>query len=463
MTKIDMQYFKPDAERCYFGDAMPFFDGTRFHLYYLPAVYDDAGNMRGHDWAHLSSADLNTWIEHPLALERGRHPSFGTGSIFQLDGKTIAFFSASIPGSPNTLVGRADSDDGGLTFRENEDARFPDEAAITALGYRPIQYRDPCVFRDPATGLFHMLVTSALQNGFDGVIYPFGACLAHLVSHDCLRWTLRPPFLRLGHRGAPECSDHFEWNGWYYLLYSQESITYYQMASTPLGPWRIPAHPVLTSGFERVMKTAAFHGNRRIGVAYIPETRKDGPQYGGRAVFRELVQAPDGTLGTAFVPELRTKKRTRLAGPQTVDLSSPAGFQAHALGAMPRRALLRMRIIPRGRVDEFGLLLGGQPFGEALQLAFVPAENRIELRDTMRRWPFCRGYVINHTRARDPLSGALDVEIVLHDTLIDVAINGRQCFLTALPEMDAPGHAFLFAVNTAVTFEMDFSKRFGDL
>jgi len=122
-----------------------------------------------------------------------------------------------------------------------------------------------------------------------------------------------------------------------------------------------------------------------------------------------------------------------------------------------------MRIVTRGRADEFGLLLRGQPFGEALQLAFVPAENRIELRDTMRRWPFCRGYVINHTRSRDSLSGPLDVEVVLHDTIIDVAINGSQFFLTALPEMDAPGHAFLFAVNTAVTFEMDFSKRFGDL
>ena len=78
-------------------------------------------------------------------------------------------------------------------------------------------FRDPTVFRDPATGTFHMLVTAALEKP---ALHRRGDCLAHLTSRDLKDWKQEPPFVVPGIPGAPECPDIFEWNGWWYLVFS---------------------------------------------------------------------------------------------------------------------------------------------------------------------------------------------------------------------------------------------------
>lgn len=448
-----MQYFKPAEENTYFGDAMPFFDGRRFHLYYLPAVYNAEGRLQGHDWAHLSSADLSNWQTHPVALDRRAFGvgGFGTGSVYQHGSRCLAFYSTGCNDGAATRVGCAGSEDG-ITFRDCADARFPDSATIAARGYRQVHYRDPCVIRDPASGLHHMVVTSAQMPGFDGSLYPFGGCLAHLTSPDLSDWTLHEPFMKTGHKGAPECPDLFHWKGWYYLLFSNEGATRYRMARSLSGPWMRPEHDLLTSEMERVMKTAAFHGNRRIGVAFAPDMRDGVPHYGGRAVFRELLQDEDGTLSVTWPAELQPETGRRCIPPVDVTLRSPLGFASERLGCLPERARLRMRIEPAGRGCEFGLLLKGNETGEALELVFVPGQNRIALRDTMKRWSVSRNYTINAARVRTPLDAPFTCEIVLREDLLDIVIDGRQGFLATFPRFDNPGACFAFALDSQVAF-----------
>ena len=117
---------------------------------------------------------------------------------------------------------------------------------------------------------------------------------------------------------APECSDYFYWNGWYYLVYSDPPhATTYRMSRDPLGPWLAPVNDAFDTPMARVFKTAAFTGNRRLAVAFLASLANDkddgGWEYAGNAVFRELVQHPDGSLGMKWpvemVPRIRTRTR----------------------------------------------------------------------------------------------------------------------------------------------------------
>lgn len=80
------------------------------------------------------------------------------------------------------------------------------------------------------------------------------------------------------------------------------------MSRSPFGPWLRPPVDTLDGALARVMKTAAFGADRRIGVAWLGTRagdKDDGkPQWGGHLLCREIIQHPDGTLGSKFVPEM---------------------------------------------------------------------------------------------------------------------------------------------------------------
>ena len=61
--------------------------------------------------------------------------------------------------------------------------------------------------------------------------------LAHYTSDDLNEWQYQGPFLPLDKDPTPECPEVFEWNGWWYLVYSQGAGMQYQVARGPLGPW----------------------------------------------------------------------------------------------------------------------------------------------------------------------------------------------------------------------------------
>ncbi len=90
----------------------------------------------------------------------------------------------------------------GIHFEKAE----PNPFASPPAGYDPLHYRDPVVFHDADTGLFHMLVTASLE---DWPIGNRGGCLAHLVSSDLKQWEHHEPFIIPGLPGAPECPDYF--------------------------------------------------------------------------------------------------------------------------------------------------------------------------------------------------------------------------------------------------------------
>ncbi len=342
-------------------------------------------------------------------------------------------------------MGRAVSDDG-IHFTKLQ----PNPFAVPPHGYNPLHFRDPIVFADAGGDGYHMLVTSVRD---DWPLAGRGGCLAHLHSPDLQDWQMREPFLVPGFDDAPECPDYFAWNGWYYLLFSNHLTTRYRMSRAPLGPWLRPPVDVLDSPLARVMKTAAFGANRRIGAAWLGTRtgdRDDGKlQWGGNLVLREIVQHADGTLGTKFPAEValpagnRLRCRCsllRLARPaRTVPstCTAPAGLEGAVAENVPLNVRIRVDVQLQPGSATFGLRLRGDDFAGGYELAFLLPERMVTLHDTT---------IYGVEGLEQPFS----LEIVAYEDVLDVCIDERRCIINRCPQQRGD-KLFLFAHNAEVT------------
>ncbi len=416
-----MQYWKPKRDNEFEGDMMPFWDGARFHLFYLldRDHHAEQGGLGGHQWAHRATADLVHWHHHPLAVPLGAPGSVDqhgicTGSIFERDGVYHAFYATRLKrpdGSVYEALCRAESRDLVHFQKSAENPLFG-----APPGLDPKNHRDPFVFRHPQTGQFHMLVT-ALQAAEDTGDTGERGILAHYTSENLDQWQYQGPFLPLSDTPCPECPEHFFWNGWWYLLYSQGAQMQYRVSRDPLGPWERAGSGTIEGPNLSVPRTALFHKGRRLAVGFLPwrrDSRDEGDYvYAGSAVFRELGQDADGALSTRFVPEL-----TPRTGPPTTRQSSPTA----PLSGVPVDALLKCRLIPTPGASDYGLLLRADPPGETgYRLCFQPGEKRVTLQVQPER---------GHFRASlsdlDNLDQPVDVVICMKDSVIDVSLNERH-------------------------------------
>jgi beta-fructofuranosidase len=385
-----------------------------------------------------------------LSITEEGEGSICTGSVFCDGGKFYAFYAARKPDRSEQL-GVALSDDGihfakvlPTPFREPENP------------YRRGPNRDPFVFFDPPSGLYKMLVTAELANPS---LFHRGGALELLESPDLKQWKPSHPFLVPGYIGAqPECSDLFRWNDWYYLLFGQDGATHYRLSHHANGPWLIPAMDILDDPQARVMKTAAFQGNRRIGVAFVAEAG-----YGGHLIFRELVQNPDGTLGTKFPPEMtpaagdpitwhaQPLTEGAIVKGQNVTVHAEDGFGAVALDQVPQNMRLSLMLRPSARTTAFGVTLRGKGNYEGgVELRLEPFRHRASWHAAPAK-----------SLAEDPLATLdqvtglekpVSLEIVAKESIFDVCINNQRTAIHRAA-VSSGDRLFLFVTGGDVTVD----------
>jgi beta-fructofuranosidase len=419
------QYWRPRGQNTSAGDAMPFFHDGRFHVYYLfdRRHHGSKWGLGAHQWAHISSTDLRQWEQHPMALSITEEweASICTGSVFHEDGVWYAFYATRMPDRSERL-GMATSRDGILFEKQ-----VPTPFAEPVSPYRRGPNRDPFVFKK-GPGAYQMLVTAELERA--GAARRGGA-LELLTSPDLRTWTPQAPFLVPGYPGQPECSDLFAWNGWHYLLFAPDGATRYRMARSAGGPWVAPAYDLLDSPESRVMKTAAFTGNRRIGVSFATEAG-----WGGDLVFRELLQRPDGTLGTRTPPELELHgvpvpwKAEGFGA--VIDVDTRGGFGYAAIAPVPADARIRVRMRPSPGVLQFGLIVRGKGQADTgMELRLDPGRRLVEWRPADAR-PFQQN-PLAAIEAVDGLGGAVLLDVVMCGDIFDAGINGDRTLIHRAP------------------------------
>ena len=372
---------------------MPFYHDGTFRLFYLQDEqhHGALGGLGGHQWAQASTNDLHNWKHHPLAIPitEDFEGSICTGSVLFFEGTYYGFYATRLRNRTQHL-GLAVSTDG-IHFQKT----LPNPFASPPSGYNPYHYRDPFVYQDCDEGRFHLLVTAMRD---DWSIPDRGGCLAHLISDNLRQWEILDPLLIPGLPGVPECPDYFTWHDWTYLIFSNNGVARYRMSRKPFGPWHRPNVDALDGPASRVMKTAAFTDDRRIGVAWIG-TREDNKdngryQFGGNAVFREFIQNNDGTLNTRLPSELLPagKRISNLhfsaLDPVThfrekhIVISSKQGLGACLCSGLSHNVYMKLRVLPQLGAAVFGIQLRAQDtFDTGYNLHFAPQEETVKLNE----------------------------------------------------------------------------------
>ena len=405
--RVPFQYFCPEGRNAGVGDCMPFARDGRYCLYYL---FDRRGHaskmgLGAHQWAQVSSADLKTWTVHPMAVSVTEEweGSICTGSLIRKGGQIYAFYAVrTADGSPAQLTWAVSGD--GVHFEKS--GRY----FALAAPYEPVSARDPMVFQD-AQGLYHMLVTTSLVDAG-----PYGGCLAHLTSPDLESWTQREPFIVPGYADQPECSDYFEWNGWYYLVFSNFATARYRMSRQPFGPWIRPEIDELDALEVQVPKTAAF-GGRRFSTGFLARRPRT---YAGNAVTHELYQREDGTLGAKHLEEI-LPPTVPAACPERLQLDAGAGRTARALPPSARGFRLKARMVP----ERPGALMG-------LCVAVDGHEYRVEMNPAAGTVAVIRpGESFSYGGGRDLLrgvsfDGGVAFDCIVRGDILDMALSGGR-------------------------------------
>ncbi|HEY3417132.1 MAG TPA: hypothetical protein VGM23_09640, partial [Armatimonadota bacterium] len=412
----------------------------------------------GHQWALATSRDLVHWQQHGLVLpiDNAWECSICTGSVFHHAGVFHAFYATRKAGWDEHLSHAVSPD--GIHFTKCAPNPFRSPGpGLTG------DYRDPLVFREEATGRFHMLVSTAQAAP---ALAGRGGLLEHLVSTDLYQWDVTEPFFQPDLIGVPECVDYFHWNGWYYLLFSAcGGMARYRMSRDPLGPWQRPALETLNGPMARVMKTAPFTGNRRLGVSFLPcladPANIDSDVYAGHTVFQELLQREDGTLDSCFPLEMLPAHGPAWAWsctavtpevtvqPAGITVRSP-GLAVAALPGAPRNAVIHLRIDPLPGTRAYGLCVRGSGnYARGLEIRLRPGTATVEVRDPQSGLD---GVNVRHAIAQvDGLDGPLTLDIVLTGDILDVNINRRRCLVNRCPTLDGDT-LFLYCESGSVTF-----------
>lgn len=421
------------------GDCMPFARDGRYCLYYL---FDRRGHaskkgLGAHQWAQISSADLKTWTIHPMSvgITEQWEGSICTGSLIQKDGKTYAFYAVRMSDSSPARMTWAVSDDG---------VHFTKSGRYFALTepYEPVSARDPMVFLG-ADGQYHMLVTTNLVNADR-----FGGCLAHLTSPDLTEWTQHGPFIVPGYSDQPECSDYFEWNGWYYLVFSNFAIARYRMSRNPFGPWIRPENDALDAFEVQVPKTAAF-GDRRLSTGFLGRRPRT---YAGNAVTHELFQRSDGTLGIKQPEEILPPVKD-LCRPDDIAIDAGQNRAAAALPEMPGDFRLKAKLKIGSSSTLAGMILtfkNDNGHGDhSYRIELDPAARSVVI--ARPREDFGRGSGRDLLRNID-LSGEVSIDLMVNGSILDLILSDGRVMTMRLDECACEGSVIEFyAIGGALT------------
>jgi len=437
------QYWKPRGYNAWAGDCMPFFHDGTFRLFYLFDRHHHGSKwgQGAHQYAQLSSKDLVHWEQHPLAVPivQQWECSMGTGDCIWHDGVYYMFYTDC--GSRCEYKDKPQRGSWIFCATSTDGIHFHKDLKPLVTG------GDCTVFRDPATGLFHLI-----RGGGN-----------RLVSKDLRKWEETPgDFVRRKPGTTGECPHEFEWNGWYYFILGTNAIW---KSRTALGPWE-EMPPTIYDGLF-VPKVAEFTGNRRILAGFIFERG-----WAGHLALRELIQSAGGSLGMKFPPELipasgQPQRLTFVAlSPQAsgdrdkVTIKANKQFAAAALNGVARDVRIMLRVVPQPGAKGFGLCLRGKgEYESGCELRFDPPRQRAQYgvpqnhgpaKDATGRIAQGRDYAIENV---ERLDRPFTLDIIVKNDLIDTCIDGRRTMITRRdPEPDGD-RLFFFAREGEVTFE----------
>ncbi len=459
-----------------FGDPVPFFWNGEYHLFYVGSPKKDPISRRwltkqgvgNNYWGHIVSTDLLHWEELPTALSLGGEGepdsgTCGTGSIIERSSVFHIFYlGRTFSGSNKRLETICHATSKNL-IEWKKNPNNPVLCPDTEL-YETGDWRDPFVFWNEQEQCYWMLITARNKKG------PVDrrGCIALATSPDLEKWNIHPPFWDPGIYYALEVPDVFQWNGNWYLIFSEFSmapVTRYCMANDLRGPWKfVPVGSFDGSRFYAA-KTAS-DGKRRFLFGWIPtregETDEGKWQWGGDlGIPRELIRNPDATLSVRCPPEFINAYTESLQLNLNFQLGEWChennnvkgkrvdGYAYAIMDQIPNDFLLTAKITVSDRISDFGFLVrANRHLVSGYEIRLVPGENRMSIRKLSGR----PRQVIAETLVSINPGHPIDCQVFVRQTSLEVFIGNQVSLACRIYDQDY-GLSGLFVEKGEVYFE----------
>ena len=307
ILSANIQYWLPSGHNTWVGDVVTLFHAQRYHIFYL---YDRRHHQSkfakgAHYFEHLSTTDFRTWTQHPAAAPiEEQWECIGTGAPFVLNNKlhlgyglhtgrvypeeettwpaqweylkthgyTGSFNRATTPGIP-----------AGSTYSVSEDGIS--DFKKSNVTFHPCQ--NPSVYIDPSGKL--RLLANAGSNGIWESESLDGGW--HCVNQGF------PP--------GGDCTFFFRWGQFDYIIGGFKSLWSKPAAAPDSAYVDLTAKGLDFYDGSNVPSITEISGRRFLMAAWIPIRG-----WGGNLLIRELLQFPDGRIGSKWLQEVTPQTNT---------------------------------------------------------------------------------------------------------------------------------------------------------
>lgn len=446
------------------GDVMPFYDDGVMNIYHLRNSSGNNPNFY-HPIARLTTKDFIHYTDEGIALNyadekdpdaiKSVDAALGTGSFIKdSNGIYHCFYTGhndkgKDEGLPHVEVIRHATSPDQKTWTKDEDFKL--------YGYED-DFRDPYVYWDSVDNCYYMLVTTRdnASGGSPAVIRRFTATSLDATADE---WGFKDNFfINDGGDYNMECPSYIEYNGYYYLAYSEQGnnrVTHYRYKTSHDDPeWhKFDRDSIDASGFYAGRLEKA--GDKLYAFAWCARLAggtTGGFDWGGNLVTHELVQKENGEL-CAVMPQNYKDYFTHKATYRTVNGKDLGGFTFEegkfvAFGtAKLAQKVTRMsfNLIANGSTGNFGISFGldgafNNRLGSAV-MAFDLDNNCVT----------CYNNVSSKLRYGSPLASvwynyeqgkSYAVDVIIDGEVLSVYIGGDIAITARITDMKNSNFAF---------------------
>ena len=427
----EAQYFTPRGHNSWVGDVAAIWYKGRYHVFYLLDRRGHQGKFGrgGHYFEHLSTADFRTWTEHEAATPiEAQWETFGTGVPF--------VWHDSLMISYGMHTSRLYPQEQTASPREWEHIRQAGCSEVIPFDALDSLVPSGCTFSVSRDGLGNFEKSRIIIHPSENptIYYDHDGRLCMLANYASKgTWTaddLRGSWTCINEDFPPggDCTFFFNWGDWEYIVGGFVNL------------WRKPLEAGIDAFEDLSAKGLDFYDGLCVpSICQIGDGRylsagwvMVNGHWGGPLVVRELIQYPDGIIGSRFIPEMMplTGKGRRLA--KVVDDGASFETGSHSF-------VLTFDVEPAAG-GNLSLHFGS---GErACQWNLDPAGCRAQFSDDGSRQPSMReggrpynawNYAIENIRGLD---NPFKVRIVVKGepkwggSLIDVEIAGQRTMIT---------------------------------
>ena len=442
------------------GDVMPFYDNGEMNIYHLRN--SSGTNSRFyHPIARITTTDYIHYTDEGIALDfveevTSVDAALGTGSFIKdNNGVYHCFYTGHNDSGQseglkyNEVIRHAKSSDGQKTWVKDED--------FNLYGWEN-DFRDPYVYYDSYDSCYYMLVTTRdYKDASGGVIKQYKANSLDAASDEWIDNGLF--FVNDAGDFNMECPSFIEYNGFFYLAYSEQSdtnrVTHYRYKTSRDGEWKkFERDSIDNTGFYAGRLEKA--GDKLYAFAWCARLAggtSGGFDWGGNLVTHELVQnAQTGEL-YAVMPENYKQFFSHEISYKTVDGQSISDFEfdgekfvAHGMEKLSGNVVrISMTVQANGENGDFGLSFGldgnyNNRLGSAV-IAFDLKNNSVT----------CYNGVSSILRYGAPLAKvAFDFEkdksynadVIIDGEVITIYLNGEVALTARITDMKLANFAF---------------------